>query len=181
MRPNCQDSNARCMRTKSWPFWEDWKQIFGKDRAIGGTSEVIGKAVKNSVHEEHVADMDGRSDKNIRFDDVLVDDLLQETCGTDHGCDNGDTLLKLLGKLNAETNARLETLSMRIGYEMDLGKAQQNVFNQLGSIPALSEEQRYDLCDIVGKDNSILEIFMGLPEPSKLGYVMRILKKEGLI
>lgn len=31
------------MRTKSWPFWETWKFIFGNDRAYGratcGTSE----------------------------------------------------------------------------------------------------------------------------------------------
>lgn len=95
------------------------------------------------------------------------------------GHDDDDGLLELLGKLHAETNSRLETLSMRIGYEMDLGKARQNVFNQLGSMPSLSEELRY--CEILGKDNSRLEIFMGLPEPSKPGYVMRILKKERLI
>ncbi|XP_047978496.1 uncharacterized protein LOC125220369 [Salvia hispanica] len=29
------DSNARLMRNRSWPFWEDWKIIFGKDRATG--------------------------------------------------------------------------------------------------------------------------------------------------
>ncbi|KAL1566499.1 hypothetical protein AAHA92_02105 [Salvia divinorum] len=34
-----QDRNARFMRFKSWPMWEDWKLIFGKDRATGDVSE----------------------------------------------------------------------------------------------------------------------------------------------
>ncbi|XP_041990129.1 uncharacterized protein LOC121741440 [Salvia splendens] len=198
-----QDTHARCMRNKSWPYLEDWKVIFGKDRATGGNSEHVVQATNNSEPEEHVAELEGLSDMNLSFEDVVAGDPAQETCGTEHGGDNaqsqknsqpskrstrkrkgrddGDGLLELLGKLHAETNSRLETLSKRIGYEMDLGKARQNVFKELGNILALSEDQRYDLCDIIGKDNSRLEIFMGLPEASKSGYVMRIIKKEGLI
>ena len=75
------------------------------------------------------------------------------------GSDDDSRLLSLIDKLHAETNARLDTLSARIGYEMDLGKFRQAIFSHLENIPELTESQRYDLCDIIGKENSRLEIF----------------------
>ncbi|KAK6126603.1 hypothetical protein DH2020_039649 [Rehmannia glutinosa] len=33
------DANARLMRNKSWPFYNDWVMIFGKDRATGEHAE----------------------------------------------------------------------------------------------------------------------------------------------
>ncbi|KAL1533495.1 hypothetical protein AAHA92_33374 [Salvia divinorum] len=44
-----QDSNARHLRGKSWPLWDDWKLIFGKDMATRGTSEGVGQAIKDST------------------------------------------------------------------------------------------------------------------------------------
>ncbi|KAG6415758.1 hypothetical protein SASPL_123173 [Salvia splendens] len=32
------DNNARYMRFKSWPLFDEWKEIFGKDRATGSSS-----------------------------------------------------------------------------------------------------------------------------------------------
>ncbi|KAL1568693.1 hypothetical protein AAHA92_00276 [Salvia divinorum] len=97
------------------------------------------------------------------------------------GTDEGEGLLKLLGKLHAETNARLDTLSTHIGYKMDLGKARQEIFRHLDNISGLSDAQKYDICDIIGKENSRLEIFMGLPDMKKPGYVIRVMEKEHLL
>ncbi|KAG6411801.1 hypothetical protein SASPL_129885 [Salvia splendens] len=94
--------------------------------------------------------------------------------------DDDYALLNLLGNLHAETNARLDKLVARIGYEIDLGQARKEIFRHLGNILELTESQCYDLCDIIGKENSRLEIFTGLPDASKSGYVRRIIEKEGL-
>lgn len=202
-----QDTHARGMRTKSWPYWNDWKIIFGKDRATGGTSEGLGEAVANSSPDEPITSIGESGDYYPRFDDFLGPEQVPPTYTNDvvednsaqseqvaaatvaapkkikrkrRGCEDDSGLVDLLGKLHAETNARLETLSARIGYEMDLGKARKEIFGHLGNIPQLTEAQRYDLCDIIGKENSRLEIFTGLPDVSKAGYVMRILEKEVL-
>ena len=63
-------------------------------------------------------------------------------------------IVEMLGKLHSKTNARLDTLSARIGYEMDLGKAQKEIFSYLGNIPDMTKTERYDLCDIIGKENA---------------------------
>ncbi|XP_042001392.1 uncharacterized protein LOC121750840 [Salvia splendens] len=45
------DKEARGMRKKSWPFWETWKIIFGKDRASGrGAEQVNVVAARVNAH-----------------------------------------------------------------------------------------------------------------------------------
>ncbi|KAL1544643.1 hypothetical protein AAHA92_21465 [Salvia divinorum] len=161
-----QDSNARYMRTKSWPLWNDWKIIFGKDRANGGTSEGAGQAVKNSSPDEPITSIGESSDYHPSFEDFLGYEQVQATFGNGvvddssaqsgqnananlqvpknikrkRKCSEDDTgLIELQGKLHAETNDHLDTLSARIGYKMDLGKARQEIFRHLGNIPELTE------------------------------------------
>ncbi|XP_041998810.1 uncharacterized protein LOC121748487 isoform X1 [Salvia splendens] len=202
-----QDTNARTMRGKSWPFWEDWKIIFGKDRATGGLAEGVGEAVTSNDVDEPIASIGESGDYYPSFEDFLGSEHVQPSFTNDveddtsaqsgqnaaaavpvpkktkckrTGSDDDSRLISLIDKLHAETNARLDTLSARIGYEMDLGKFRQAIFPHLENIPELTESQRYDLCDIIGKENSRLEIFTGLPDAKKPGYVMRILEKEAL-
>ncbi|KAL1548414.1 hypothetical protein AAHA92_16648 [Salvia divinorum] len=195
------DGSLRTMRTKPWPFWAEWKEIFGKDRAVGKGADDIEDVPRRRKSDADITDLGENSDYHISFDEfspethlpsvrlneVGEDSTVQSEQATHmpkkiskkrKSYDDGEGLLDLLRKLHAETNMRLETLSNRIGYEMDLGKARQQVFEQLGSIPGLSEDQKYDLCGIIGKENSRLEIFIGLPVESRAGYVRRVLHTE---
>ncbi|KAG6427911.1 hypothetical protein SASPL_112158 [Salvia splendens] len=202
-----QDSNARRMRTRSWPYWEDWKVIFGKDRANGGHAEWVVDAAANSSPDAPVTEIGESSDYHPSFEDFLgYDEQMQATfanpmvddSSTQSGAnatanaqvppknkrkrkvrENDSGIVEILRTLHSETSARLETLALRIGYEMDLGKARAEIFGHLGNIPELTENERYDLCDIIGKKNSHLEIFRGLPDASKAGYAKRVLEKEG--
>lgn len=44
------DPPAKVMRFKSWPYYEDWCEIFGKDRATGENSESFVDAVNNVLN-----------------------------------------------------------------------------------------------------------------------------------
>ncbi|KAG6437035.1 hypothetical protein SASPL_101942 [Salvia splendens] len=204
-----QDPNAHTMRHKAWPLWDDWKMIFGNYRATGGTFEGIGEAVANNFMDEPITSIGESGDYYSSFEDFLRSDQVQPTyinkVVDDNSAQSGQNvaantpapapkkmkckrkssdadsaLLNLLGNLNAEANARLDKLTARIGYEIDLGQARKEIFRHLGNIPELTESQRYDLCDIIGKENSRLEIFTGLPDALKPGYVRCIIEKEGL-
>lgn len=85
-------------------------------------------------------------------------------------------LMEFLGNLHAETNARLEVISTRIGYEFDMGKARQEVFDKLGGVDGLTLGQRYDLCDILSDKPQRLEVFLGMPTNARLGYVLYVLR-----
>ncbi|KAL1566833.1 hypothetical protein AAHA92_02390 [Salvia divinorum] len=89
-----------------------------------------------------------------------------------------DALMEFLANLHAETNSRLEVISSRIGYEFDLGKARQDVFDKLGTVEGLTLDERYDLCDILGDKSQRLEVFMGMPSNARLGYLKRLMKKN---
>ncbi|KAG6405737.1 hypothetical protein SASPL_133331 [Salvia splendens] len=183
------------MRTKSWPFWDDWKVIFGKDRAIGHNAEGVSEAAKDSSPDEPVTEIGESADYLPSFDDFIGYEQVQATFGTnvvdDSSAHSGqntngppqapppkpkrkrkvsedDTgIVEMLGKMHSETSARLDTLAAHIGYEMDLGKARKKIFRHLCDIPGLTEIERYDLCDIIGNETSRLDIFTGLPDSSK--------------
>ncbi|KAG6389220.1 hypothetical protein SASPL_150682 [Salvia splendens] len=176
-----QDPNARTMRHKAWPLWDDWKMIFGNDRATGGTAEGIGEAVANNSTDEPFTSIGESADYYPSFEDFLGSDQVQPTYTNEvvddniaqsgqnvaanthappapapkimmrkrKSCDDDSALLNLLGNLHAETNARLDKLTARIGYEIDLGQARKEIFRHLGNIPELTESQRYDLCYII--------------------------------
>lgn len=52
-------------------------------------------------------------------------------------------LMDFLANLHAETNSRLEVISLRIGYDFDLGQARKAVFDKLGDVDGLTIDQRY--------------------------------------
>ncbi|KAG6389397.1 hypothetical protein SASPL_150865 [Salvia splendens] len=194
-----QDTNALTMRHKAWPYWDDWKIIFGKDRATSGTSEgmpldqgnkaklikLVQKAKKAKNRSNPPTQMmfwmttaPQSGGQNVAVNThAHVPKKMKGKCKTS---DDDSRLLNLFGNLHVDTNARLDKLTARIGYEMDLRQARKEIFRHLGDIPELTENQCYDLCDIIGKENSRLEILKGLPDASKPGYVRRLMEKEPL-
>ncbi|KAL1560224.1 hypothetical protein AAHA92_10464 [Salvia divinorum] len=68
------DGSARSLRTKSWPYYESWKIIFGKDRASGITTEDILDAYDNLDPIEKVATNGVGVDYNFGLDDLVDTD-----------------------------------------------------------------------------------------------------------
>ncbi|KAL1569476.1 hypothetical protein AAHA92_00951 [Salvia divinorum] len=194
------DKNARFMRDKSWPQWEAWKEVFGKGRANGSTSEVIMQAVNGLYSQEKQASTGEDEDNNLSFEDLssndphLVDSPDSAAADRSHqtskdtrgptptlkkttGDQAIDGLLNILGKMHEDTNARLQCLTLRIGYEYDLSKARKEVFEVLGRIPELTLKQRYEAGDIILEKVQRLDFFLGMPEEARLGYVEHALEK----
>lgn len=193
------------MRTKSWPLFETWKSIFGNDRAGGGGAEQLDAAAARvraqlaggsqsndnsnyyyptfedfspdeSVPLTDVPDVNetisGSSTKEASTKTTSINKPSRFRSKTDH-VDNA--MMEFLTNLHNETNARLEVISMRIGYEFDMGKARQDVYDKLGSVEGLTIAQRYQLCNILGDKPQRLEVFMGMPESARLGYVLMLI------
>ncbi|KAL1535211.1 hypothetical protein AAHA92_31295 [Salvia divinorum] len=68
------DGSARSLRTKSWPYYESWKIIFGKDRASGITAEDILDAYDDLDPIEKVATNGVGVDYNFGLDDLVDTD-----------------------------------------------------------------------------------------------------------
>lgn len=192
------------MRTKAWPYLEQWKEIFGKDRANGAGAEDVMDAVNNLYSRQNLNTFNGSQDYNVSLDDLSTTELMSKKSTPDEvgesshqstkstrvavsdkssgrkrkHDDSLDGLVELLSKMHEDTNARLECLSMRIGYEFDLTKAQKDVYDLLGTIPGLTMDQKFDVGEIILEKVEHLNFFMGLPECARLPYVMRALEKR---
>ncbi|KAL1547627.1 hypothetical protein AAHA92_15959 [Salvia divinorum] len=193
------DKDEKFMRTKSWPFWETWKCIFGKDRASGGGAEDIDKASERVRAQLASGSQVNENDYHPSFEDFPFDATAPAVETADHNDNSSGNsgkqtstnkpstlkrkqestdaiLMEFLGNLHAETNSRLELISARIGYEFDMGKARQDVFGKLGDVDGLTLDQRYELCDILADKPQRLEVFMGMPSTAHLGYVLRLIE-----
>ncbi|KAL1545929.1 hypothetical protein AAHA92_22597 [Salvia divinorum] len=195
------DKDAKFMRNKPWPFWETWKCIFGRDRATGGGVEDIPVATARVRSQVAGGSQCGESAYHPSFEKFIIDDsnnVPQEPATQNNSSDNSvkytsttktgslkrknetndADLMHFLSNLHADTNNRLEVIAARIGYEFDLGKARQEVFEKLGEVNGLTLDQRYELCDILGDKSQRLEVFMGMPSHARLGYVMRLIHQN---
>ncbi|XP_057765001.1 uncharacterized protein At2g29880-like [Salvia miltiorrhiza] len=183
------DNNAENMRFKSWPLFEDWKQIFGKDRATGEHAEDVMEAVNKVYAADNMAqDSLGQSS----HDEVANDTAEASACHNEKGAGTTrtsskkrkarnaevDILYLALKEISSNTDKRLADLANRTGYEFDLGKARQTIFEQLSCIPGLSRSEKFDVCEILADKVQRLEIFIGLPEDAKYDYVMRLLHSK---
>ncbi|XP_042007863.1 uncharacterized protein LOC121756382 [Salvia splendens] len=192
------------MRSKSWPLWETWKLIFGKDRASGRGSEDLEAAATQMRSQLAGGSQCNENDYYPSFEDFIdpnspvagntdVNDTssgnggkeasINKTSSGSRKKESSDVvLMEFLGNLHAETNARLEMISARIGYDFDIGKARQDVFEKLGTVEGLTLPQRYLWCNILGDKPQRLEVFMGMPANARLGYVLCLIdeyRKEG--
>ena len=150
------DSGARFLRYKSWPYYNDWKMVFGKDRASGHSAQDTDRA--NEINGS--GSRDSNTGRHLNESQPGWDDGYEGVGMNDHGTaddhtdsvhsnvvdserpaakkkrkrgDAFDGLIDVTGKLHDDTNARLDRLSARIGYEFDVTKARKEVFQMMSS------------------------------------------------
>ncbi|KAG6406416.1 hypothetical protein SASPL_134016 [Salvia splendens] len=196
------NKDAKFMRNKPWPFWEQWKCIFGKDRAGGGGAEQVDAAAEHMRSHLGGGSQCNENDYHPSFDDLpFADGSVPATASPElnesssrytekeMSTTKGNTLKRkssspdtqlfaFLANLHAETNSCLDVIASRIGYGFDMGKARQEVFDKLGTVDGLSLDQRYDLCNILGDKPQRLEVFIGMPASARLGYVMKLIEES---
>lgn len=190
------DSNAKNIRGKSWPFYERWIEVFGKDRATGTIAEDVIEAVNDLICEDnlnmaenvHAEAASEPTEHTIPFE---TEDSEANSSRHDAGpsrlsrkrkqAENVDkTLCELLGQMQHDTNKRLESISHRIGYQCDLGQARKEVWAMLDEIPDLTMDDKFDAAEVLIENAQKLEFFSGLPPSARPVYLRRLLHGKGI-
>ncbi|KAG6407961.1 hypothetical protein SASPL_130962 [Salvia splendens] len=112
-------------------------QCFGLSRMTRSSSSTrTGQLV--AIPKEPITEIAESSDYHPSFEYFLGYEQVQATFVPQKikrkrkGSEDDNGIVELLGKLRIGTNVRLDTLLARIGYEVDFGKARQEIFCHLG-------------------------------------------------
>ncbi|XP_042000290.1 uncharacterized protein LOC121749738 isoform X1 [Salvia splendens] len=200
-----KDVNAKYMRNKSWPMLDDWKEVFGKDRAEGVRSVDLEDAVNKIYGAKAVANEVSGTNDHMTFeelfpDEVLPDGILPEMIGESPSPperatnkvphkvikkrkveDQMDGVLNLMSRIHEDTNERLKEISSRIGYDFDLSTKRTEIFKQLKGIPGLTMKQQFYVSKKLVKEPELMDLFRGLDEVARPAFVLDILEDDGLI
>lgn len=137
------------MRYKSWKYYDDWKILFGKDRANGEGAEDIFDAYDALRDEDNTSNGGMGSDYNVSLEDLQESEGVGDSVS--HSRKTRDVpnakpkkqkmttevsrIKEALLEIGQKTDERLATLAEGIAYESKLGKARKGTFQQLGDIP----------------------------------------------
>ncbi|XP_042024232.1 uncharacterized protein LOC121771504 [Salvia splendens] len=178
------------MRNKPWPYFDEWKIIFGKDRANGDSAEGIKKAVNELDAQEAMGNTNtsGEHSINVDKDDITGEENdtvsvfqekgtkgLKQSGRKRKGDDSTDPTFHLLSKMHADTTESLKSVSSRIGYEIDLSNKRTNIVKILGGIPGLAQRDKFEAIRILLEKQEHLDVVFALPEFELLDYITYIL------
>ncbi|XP_057767907.1 uncharacterized protein LOC130988150 [Salvia miltiorrhiza] len=185
-----RDNNARNMRKKSWPYLDDWSEIFGKDRATGDGAEDIMEAAHEMYRNIDLTEPHVDGDYHVTLDDMYettdaADSVSQSfkpapevrAPARKRKRDDGvDKMYAALSEITSMTGEHLNTIASRMGYDFDISKARKEVFAQLGSIPGLTLTDKFEITDLLAKEVERLDVFTSLPDEAKSEYVHYLLR-----
>ncbi|XP_057780224.1 uncharacterized protein At2g29880-like [Salvia miltiorrhiza] len=176
-----KDQNARLMRLKSWPMLDDWKVVFGQDRATGEHAEDLMDAVTDMFRRRNTAEDTPDDVYHVQLDDI-ENEVVDESASQSKKVDEGASQSKKVDAVNNGNNKKRKARDEMSGVYEALVEISRNtnqrkeVFEHLNVIPGLSLEQRFDICELLAYKQERLEIFLGLPADAKPAYAMRLLE-----
>ncbi|KAH6793828.1 hypothetical protein C2S52_004305 [Perilla frutescens var. hirtella] len=190
------DSNARTMRYKPWPFYKDWCEIFGKDRATGEHAEAFADIVQDLLHKSQESPYTSNDNEYDPFtylneeSEAALDDMSIHGEGTGSSAkvtskgkgkkrkavdSLDDRFIDLMTTFCEKTDSRLGELAKRIGFEHDASMSRKKVFEVLGTMNQLSDEQQIYMAKYLCNNTKDLDLFFSLPDEKQVVMVRMII------
>ncbi|KAH6761949.1 hypothetical protein C2S52_019382 [Perilla frutescens var. hirtella] len=181
------DSNARTMRYKSWPFYQDWCEIFVKERVIRDNAEQFADAVQeletNKGKEKEAGAefgcvFEGHDDEN----EMSVCQPQSDGTGKKQApkkrklsdC-SSDPFVTAINVFCDRLDARFEDIARRIGFEHDVSNARREVYGALGRVPGLQVRDKLTVAKFLVNKTEDMDLFFSLPEEDRVEMVNMIL------
>ncbi|XP_028060687.1 uncharacterized protein LOC114264281 [Camellia sinensis] len=187
--------DAKGMRNRPFPFYEDWLILFGKDRATGELAEDPADAVAAMEKEDaNATTEEGEQSPVEQFSMNMGDtDYSMSTAGNvPNRADSAKTgkkrarptegiptelseMAKNLGSFIENTNTTMVEVAHRIGYSHDLSQQRRLVNAELLKLP-MSNTQRLMAASMIVKDEDKVDLFFSLDENDKMEWVSLLLE-----
>ncbi|GFP98950.1 uncharacterized protein at2g29880 [Phtheirospermum japonicum] len=187
------DNNARTIRYKSWPYYKDWCEIFGKYRAMGQNAEGFVDIVQDILNEAPTLEQ-SNNDPPLTPNQNTHKDFpeLTSTCDDESSASgktntskkrkkrNEDLLderfLDLMTSFCEKTDARLGDLSKRLGFEHDARSSRKEVFDALATLDVCSAEEKLAVANKLCDNTKHMDLFFNLDNEMKASMIKMILE-----
>ncbi|KAG6431359.1 hypothetical protein SASPL_109438 [Salvia splendens] len=185
-----KDRHAKYMRNKSWPQYEDWKEVFGQDRADGERGIDVSAAAGTIYGQQNEVPVDEPFPPHMTFAELFPDepipdgilpDMIADSqsvteggvpgsgAGVDVGTVSGAGVRQphAVGAASGSGSGPEQKLTKkvmkkrRIGYEFDLSNKRAEVFDQLKGLPGLSLKLQFYVSKKLVKEPELLDLFRG--------------------
>ncbi|GFP98739.1 hypothetical protein PHJA_002017800 [Phtheirospermum japonicum] len=177
------------MRYKSWPFFKDWCDIFGKDRATGENAQGLVDAVNevlNNGQTDHLNGTPAPSIDHMTRSETVEISTGQEAESSATGKDRKGKKRKAVDSLQerfvalmesffAKTDGRLGEMAMRIGFQQDVKLQRKAVFDALSQMHFLSIEDKLTVSKMLCKSGEDLDLFDSISDEHKMVMVKMML------
>ncbi|XP_073152385.1 uncharacterized protein [Henckelia pumila] len=187
------DPSVLTWRYKSWPYFADWCEIFGFDRANGQRLSSFVAAVQQVLHvlDEVVAEM------NVGFEHLLTE---VEGGSESHSVANTpsfttsaskkstskkrkqpseveELFIDAIKEFTIKTTEAIADLGKRLSQDYEIAMpVSKDVLTVLQTIPGLTRDEKQIAAEILVEKPKKLALFFNLEDDEKLSFVKRITK-----
>ncbi|KAL8534391.1 hypothetical protein ACS0TY_010419 [Phlomoides rotata] len=180
------DPQMKVICFKSWPYYSNWLDIFGKDRATGENAadpiDLVNDLLRNPQTEQE-GETEGKtvpmgafemhSDENNSVSKPVAPGIKSGSKGTKRK--NRDTevnaLVETLGEFMKQSNSTFGDIAKGIGPSTKL-QIDNNKLNEImNHIVGLKRADKLKVCDELVQNKSRLDFFMCLPTEDQEEYV----------
>ncbi|KAL8552133.1 hypothetical protein ACS0TY_000994 [Phlomoides rotata] len=196
--------SARGLQKKTFPFYADWCEIFGNDRATGADSQAYVDAEQdvlnrtsrnggNSAGGDKSFEVPAANEQSTAdFSTFNVGESNSATKDKSKGLKRKQVdelavqFIDTMGGFCDRADSRLgniastmRTIAERVGSEFDAIKKRGKLFDMLELIKNLTVDDRVQISQFLCNNPKEMDLFFGLPDYAKTVLVKRIKKKLG--
>ncbi|KAL8534768.1 hypothetical protein ACS0TY_010701 [Phlomoides rotata] len=183
------DPGVKGMRAKSWPYYESWVDIFGKDRATGEHAvdpiDIVNEMMNHTVEQE--------GETGVRCDAFTtenhgIDENTSVAQPSQSGFKNSakgkkrkimdqsmSAFVEIIGEYMKGSDETFNTIAQRMGGEHDAKVARTTLNDVMKLIPGLSTRDKLKVSDELVQNTNRLEYFLSLPQDDQSAYVSMLL------
>ncbi|KAL8494052.1 hypothetical protein ACS0TY_025017 [Phlomoides rotata] len=186
-----KDPNARLMRHKSWPLYEDWCEIFGQTRATGEGAESHARATTPPPSLSTNIEVDNGSYKPVDENQ----DEIQSPIGyaqTGESSEMGktssgrkrkmpitpDPMVNVVQNFCDNASSRLGEIAQRIGHEQDISAARKMIYSSVTEMNMFTLQEKLRATALIARNTEDIDVFFSLPETDRMEWVLMLLNGE---
>ncbi|KAL8507750.1 hypothetical protein ACS0TY_018336 [Phlomoides rotata] len=172
------DPQVKTMRYKSWPYYGQWLDIFGKDRATGehimDPIDTVNDLVRN---KEPIASepVEGQVENTFACDKSEVEEKTIKGKKRKVADSELGAFVETIGELIKSNDQTFNSLAQHIGPGQEAKITRKSLNEIVRGIPGLSLQVKLKVCDDLVQNTKRLNFFLSLPEDEQAKYIYMLL------